>query len=43
MMPRDTEWERRQGQRNWIVLAVLAGLVVLIYAVTIVKIKWGAG
>jgi hypothetical protein len=37
----EAERRRRQRGRNLAILAVLAGIVILIYAVTIVKIKAG--
>ncbi len=33
------ERQRRQRRRNWAVLIVLASIVVLIYAITVVKIR----
>ena len=43
MMPHISDYERQLNRRNWTVLAVLAGLAVLIFTITIVKIKLGAG
>ena len=37
--PVNEERLRRQRGRNWAIFLILAGVVVLIYAVTIVKIK----
>lgn len=37
----EAERRKRQRGRNLAILAVLAGVVILIYAVTIVKIKAG--
>lgn len=37
--PVNAERQRRQRRRNWTVFLLLAGFVVLIYAVTVVKIK----
>ena len=42
-MTTPSNFQRRQSQRNWAVFAALAGFVVLIYAITIVKIKLGYG
>lgn len=39
----DAERRRRQKSRNWAMFALLAGFVVIVYAVTIVKIKMGYG
>ena len=36
-----TEKRKRLRQRNWALLAALVGFVVLIYAITIVKMKGG--
>jgi predicted nucleic acid-binding Zn ribbon protein len=36
-----TEKKKRLRQRNWALLAVLVGFVVLVYVVTIVKMKGG--
>ena len=35
--------QRRRRQRNWAVFLALLGFVILVYAVTIVKIKMGHG
>lgn len=39
----DPQRLQRRRQRNWALFAILAGFVLLIYAVTIVKIKLGYG
>jgi hypothetical protein len=39
----DAERRRRRRVRNWTLFAVLAAFVILVYAVTIVKIKLGYG
>jgi hypothetical protein len=36
-----TEKQKRLRQRNWALLAALAAFVVLVYVVTIVKLKGG--
>jgi len=36
-----TERKKRLRQRNWALLAALVGFVVLVYVVTIVKMKGG--
>jgi hypothetical protein len=36
-----TEKQKRLRQRNWALLAALVAFVVLVYAVTIVKLKGG--
>jgi hypothetical protein len=36
-----TEKQKRLRQRNWALLAALVGFVVLVYVVTIVKMKGG--
>jgi hypothetical protein len=41
--PVNKERERRRRLRNWAVFAVLGGFVLLVYTVTIVKIKLGYG
>ena len=37
--PPDAEKRRRLRQRNWALLAALIGFVVLVYVITIVKMK----
>ena len=39
--PVPTERQKRLRQRNWALLAALVGFVVLVYVVTIVKMKGG--
>jgi hypothetical protein len=41
--PGSPESERRRKRRNWAVFLALMGFVVLVYAITIVKIKLGYG
>jgi len=41
--PLDQERGKRQRQRNWAVFLALAGFAVLIYAITVVKIRQGYG
>ena len=41
MSAQQTEKQKRLRQRNWALLAALAAFVVLIYAITIVKMKGG--
>jgi hypothetical protein len=41
--PLNAERQRRRRARNWALFAVLGGFAVLIYAVTIVKIRLGYG
>jgi uncharacterized membrane protein len=41
MGPLEAERRRRQRSRNLAIFAVLLGIVVLVYAVTIVRIKMG--
>jgi hypothetical protein len=41
MNAQPTEKQKRLRQRNWALLAALAAFVVLIYAITIVKMKGG--
>jgi hypothetical protein len=36
-----TEKQKRLRQRNWAVLAALVAFIVVIYAITIVKMKGG--
>ena len=39
--PQRREIDKRRRARNWAVLAVLAGLAVLFYAITIVRLGGG--
>jgi len=39
--PVSNEKQKRLKQRNWALLAALVGFVVLVYVVTIVKMKGG--
>jgi len=39
----DNERKRRQQQRNWAVFGALLAFVILVYAITMVKIKLGYG
>ena len=41
--PIDKEREKRRQRRNWAVFGSLAAFVLLVYAITIVKIKLGYG
>jgi len=41
--PLNAERLRRRRARNWALFAVLGGFAVLVYAITIVKIRLGYG
>ena len=41
--PLDERRQQRLKRRNWAVFLVLAALVVLVYAITLVKIRQGYG
>jgi len=37
----DDDRQRRQRAKNWALLAVLGGLAVLFYVITLVRVGWG--